>query len=144
MEDFIKYQLRNEIRQMQLLYLQYQIVQRNLVLSVRVKDQAFEQLIAPPQPNATGQGAVTTNNLVAAQNSVITQENSLVTLWYQYQVQRLQVYRDLGILPFDEWEAFDEIFPPDRTGRGADVAIGRDGRPAVARSVAPSPAVGRN
>ncbi len=49
---------------------------------------------------------------------MINQENNLVTLWYQYQLYRLQVYRDLGILPFDEWEAFDEIFPPNRTGRG--------------------------
>ncbi len=143
-EDFIKYQLRNEIRQMQLLYLQYQIVQRNLVLSVRVKDQAFEQIIAPPQPNVGSQNAVNTVNLINAQTAVITNENLLVTLWYQYQLYRLQVYRDLGILPFDEWEAFDEIFPPDRTGRAADVAIDRQGRPAVARSGAPSSAVGRN
>ncbi len=75
-----------------------------------------------------------TNNLISAQTSVINNENTLVTLWYQYQLYRLQVYRDLGILPFDEWEAFDEIFPPDRSGRAADVAIGRDGRPSVARA----------
>ena len=58
-----------------------------------------------------------TNNLISAQSSVISQENNLVTPWYQYQLYRLQVYRDLGILPYDEWEAFDEIFPPDRSGR---------------------------
>ena len=142
-EDFLKFQLRQEIRQMQLLYTQYKIAERNLVLSVRVKDQSFEQIVAPPQPNAAAQGAVQTNNLISAQSSVITQENNLVTLWYQYQLFRLQVYRDLGILPFDEWEAFDEIFPPNRSGRGADVAIGRDGRPAVARSARPEAAVGR-
>ena len=143
-EDFLKNQLRMEIRQMQVIYTQFKIAERNLVLSVRVKDQSFEQIIAPPQPNAQSQGAVQTVNLINAQSSVINNENNLVTLWYQYQLFRLQVYRDLGILPFDEWEAFDEIFPPDRTGRGAEAAIGRDGRPAVARSIAPSPAVERN
>ncbi len=47
-EDFLKFQLRQEIRQMELLYQQYEIAERNLVLSVRLKDQAFEQIIAPP------------------------------------------------------------------------------------------------
>ena len=143
-EDFIKNLLRQEIRQMQVIYTQFKIAEKNLVLSVRVKDQSFEQIIAPPQPNATSQGAVQTNNLIGAQQSVIGQENNLVTLWYQYQLYRLQIYRDLGILPYDEWEAFDEIFPPDRSGRAADAAIAPDGRPAVAREVRPAQAVGRN
>jgi hypothetical protein len=142
-EDLIKFQLRQEIRAMQLYYIQFQVAKRNLVLSVRTKDQSFEQIVAPPQPNVTSQGAVQTNNLIQAQGNVIAQENSLVTLWYNYQTQRLQVYRDLGILPFDEWEAFDEIFPPDRSKRGAEAAIGRDGRPAVARGVEPAAEVGR-
>ena len=76
---------------------------------------------------------------------MVGNENSLVTIWYQYQLYRLQVYRDLGILPFDEWEAFDEIFPPDRSGRGYAAAVGRDGRPAVARpAAAVAAAVGRH
>ena len=71
-------------------------------------------------------------------DSVLNNENQLVTQWYQYQSYRLQIYRDLGILPYDEWEAFDEIFPPDRTGAGSAAAVDREGRPAVARAnVAP-------
>ena len=143
-EDFLKFQLRQEIRQMELLYQQFQITQRNLVQSVRLKDQAFETIVAPPAGSAGTQGAVQTTNLINFQNTVVNNENSLVTIWYNYQVQRLQVYRDLGILPFDEWEAFDELFPPDRTGGGYAAALGPDGRPAVARpAVAPAP-VGAN
>ncbi len=66
-------------------------------------------------------------------------ENTLVTTWYKYQTQRLQVYRDLGILPFDEWEAFDELFPPDRSGGAYTAAVDREGRPAVARHPRPDP-----
>jgi hypothetical protein len=143
LEDLIKFQLRSEIRQMQLLYIQFQVAERNLILSVRTKDQSFEQLVAPPQPGATSQGATQTINLITAQGNVIGQQNNLVTLWYNYQSFRLQVYRDLGILPFDEWEAFDEIFPPDRSQYGSDAAIGPDGRPAVAQPVKPATEVGR-
>ena len=130
-EDFLKNQLRQEIRQMQLNYQQYQITKRNLVLSIQLKDQAFETIIAPPQPNAGGnQAALQTTNLIQFQTSVVQNENTLVTLWYQYQLQRLQVYRDLGILPFDEWEAFDEIFPPKRAGDPYAIAQ-PDGRATV-------------
>ena len=137
-EDMIKFQLRMEIRQMQLLYTQYLVAEKNLILSVRTKDQSFEQIVAPPQPNVTSQGAVQTNNLIQAQGNVISQENNLVSFWYNYQLQRLQVYRDLGILPFDEWEAFDEIFPPNRYNRGADadtagVGGGGPAQPGAAR-----------
>ncbi len=149
-EDFLKYQLRNEIRQMELLYRQYEITKRNLILAIRLKDQAFEQIIAPPTAQAGNQAAaLQTTNLINFQQTVVTAENTLISTWYQYQTQRLQVYRDLGILPFDEWEAFDEIFPPDRSGGSFTAAVDRDGRPAVARAVKPpipaadSP-VGRN
>jgi hypothetical protein len=141
-EDLLKFQLRNELRQMQLLYIQYEVAKKNLLLSVRTKDQSFEQLVAPPQPSAQSQGAVQTNNLIGAQGNVISQENNLVTFWYQYQLFRLQVYRDLGILPFDEWEAFDEIFPPNKSTSGAgggNASTGLDDeRPAVARALQPS------
>ena len=143
-EDFIKNQLRQEIRAMQQLYIQYQVTKQNLVLSIRVKDQAFEQIIAPPQPNASSQGAVQTNNLISAQGQVINNENNLVTQWYTYQTQRLQLYRDIGILPYDEWEAFDEIFPAKRSDGSTEAAIGRNGRPAVAGPAAAASNPGRN
>ena len=133
-EDFLKYQLRNEIRQLEVYYRQYIIAERNLVLTVRQKDQAFEQIIAPPVGNANNTNAATqTLNLIQAQSGVIGNENNLVTLWYNYQTQRLQVYRDLGILPFDEWEAFDELFPKDGSGRTANVLANDGGNIAPAR-----------
>ncbi len=140
-EDFLKYQLRQEIRQMQFNYVQYQVTKRALILAVTVKDQAFEQLVAPPQPGVAGQGAVNTVNLLNAQNNIIQAENSLVSTWYQYQLYRLQVYRDLGILPIDEWEAFDEIFPPDRTRRNTTAAIEPDGRTAAVSPTEPAEVV---
>jgi Outer membrane efflux protein len=139
-EDFLKFQLRSELRQLQQLYIQYEVTKRALILSVTVKDQSFEQIIAPPQPGVASQGPVQTNNLISAQGQVISNENNLVTFWFQYQLFRLQVYRDLGILPIDEWEAFDEIFPPDRTARStiSAAAISPDGRTAAARPGQPA------
>ena len=95
-EDFIKNQLRNDIRAMQVNYINYEITKRNLVLNIRLKDQAFEQIIAPPQA-ATGQelaqsanAATQTTNLINFQNTLFASEVALITY-----------YANLRIGPFD-------------------------------------------
>jgi K+-sensing histidine kinase KdpD len=132
-EDFQKLQLRNDIRSLQVTYLSYQLNKRNFVLYARQKDQAFENIVQPPQGGGggttatTGAGnagtnasaAVQTQNLTQAQNSLIGLENTLVTTWYSYQGARMTLYRDLGTLPYDEWEAFYELFPSEYRGVGA-------------------------
>ncbi|HEY2156153.1 MAG TPA: hypothetical protein VGH33_11020, partial [Isosphaeraceae bacterium] len=132
-EDFQKLQLRNDLRNLQVGYLSYQLAKRNFVLYARQKDQAFENIVAPPQGGAGGAGAaggagnagtnasaaVQTQNLTQAQNALINIENNLVTTWYGYQTSRMILYRDLGTLPYDEWEAFYELFPSEYRGLGA-------------------------
>ena len=130
-EDFLKYQVRNDVRTMQTNYLYYEIARRNFVLTIRQKDQSFENIIAPPAGGAgaaqANSGAIQTTNLINFQNSLLGQENALVAAWYAFIQSRLIVYRDLGTLPIDEWEAFNEVFPPDRSG--PDVVAGAEGAP---------------
>jgi hypothetical protein len=136
-EDFLKLQLRQDIRNAQLQYLTYEISRRNFILVIRQKDQAFEQIIAPPQQvggaaagggggQAGQQGAIQTTNLVNFQSQLLNLENTLVRSWQTYQLYRLQTYRDLGTLPYDEWEAFCELFPAEYTG-GNGHALARSG-----------------
>ena len=68
---------------MQVTYIQYEIAKRNLVLTIRLKDQAFEQIIAPPQAGAGTQGlaqaanaATQTNNLISFQNALDPERES--------------------------------------------------------------------
>lgn len=120
-EDTLKLNIRNDIRALHLSYLSYEIQRRNFVLLIRQKDQAFEQIIAPPTGAATAgstQGAVQTNNLITAQNQLLGTENQLINIWTTYQQNRLALYRDLGTLPYDEWEAFHELFPEEPISPG--------------------------
>jgi len=141
-EDSIKLNLRTEIRSLQTTYLNYEILKRNFILTIRQKDQAFEQIIAPPQ-GAAGAGntnaALQTTNLVNFQQSLLNIENQLVSTWYQYQSTRLQIYRDLGTLPYDEWEAFHELFPAEPVGDAAaapsDAGTARAPAPGAAAAV---------
>ena len=59
-EDNLKIQLRNDLRNVHSAYINYEIAKRNFELNVRLKDQAFEQIIAPPgrrhaEPRPVGQ-----------------------------------------------------------------------------------------
>jgi hypothetical protein len=124
-EDTLKLAIRNEIRSVQQQYLIYEINRRNFVFTIRQKDQAFENIIAPPTGAATAgnaNGAVQTNNLISFQGQLLQRENTLVQQWVNYQLARLGLYRDLGILPFDEWEAFGELFPERTSSNGASAA----------------------
>ncbi|HKM56409.1 MAG TPA: TolC family protein, partial [Isosphaeraceae bacterium] len=121
-EDFIKNQLRSDIRSMQVTYITYQINKAQLALNIRLKDQAFEQIIAPPQ-STTGQSlaqtanaATQTTNLIGFQRQLITSEQAVINAYQAYEAARLTVYRDIGTLPYDEWEAFSELFPSEYRG----------------------------
>jgi hypothetical protein len=129
LEDQIKFQVRQEIRSLRATYQQYEVGKYRLVLLFRQLDQSQEQLIAPPQPGAAVQSAATqTINLTNFLSTVLTQQVLLLTQWYSYQQTRLLLYRDLGLMPIDEWEALYELFPPNTPATGA--GTGRRRRPA--------------
>jgi hypothetical protein len=120
-EDNLKVQLRNDLRQVHLAYINYEIAKRNFELNVRMKDQAFEQIVAPPAGGTqnlaqTANAATQTTNLLNFQTQLIGAMLSLTNGWQIYQTDRLIVYRDIGILPYDEWEAFSELYPAQYHG----------------------------
>ena len=144
-EDSIKTNIRQDVRLVQTSYLTYEIARRNLVLAVRLKDQAFELIVAPPAAGAPSPAALQTTNLVNFQQSLLQVENQLVSTWYTFQINRLQLYRDMGTLPFDEWEAFHELFPAEPLERLSGGAVVNEGPPGVGapRAEAEPAAVGR-
>ncbi len=146
-EDNVKYGVRQEIRQLQVYYITYEIQKRLFVISMRVKDQAQEQIVAPPQPgqNTVALVAAQTNNLINFQSNFFGAQNNLVSTWTNYELYRLQLYRDLGIMPYDEWEALYELFPPksvtERRGNQPNARI--DGRAPAGNAAAPTQVAGR-
>ncbi len=120
-EDGLKYQLRSDLRNVHQAYINYEIAKRNYELNVRLKDQSFEQIIAPPAGGTqnlaqSANAATQTTNLLNFQTNLITAMLALTNGWQAYQTNRLIVYRDIGILPYDEWEAFSELFPAQYHG----------------------------
>jgi hypothetical protein len=111
----------------------FEIDKRNLFLNLRQKDNILRQILAPPTASDVGGGnaanqATQTINLTNAQVSILGSQNALIGDWVSYQTQRLGLYADLGIMPYDEWEAFYELFPSKPTGNG-NAAPGANARP---------------
>jgi hypothetical protein len=144
-EDALKVQIRTDIRNLQVASINYAIQKQVLELNIRLKDQAFEQIVAPPAGGA-GQGlaqsanaATQTNNLISFQGNLINAEGLLQNFWESFQLARLSLYRDIGTLPYDEWEAFSELFPAEYRGPslGAGTSDTRTpGAPAAAEAAA--------
>ncbi len=141
-EDSIKNAVRQEFRNLLLYYQTYAIQQRLFVVTLRVVDQSQEQLVAPAVPGASGgQVAAQTINLINAQQRIPQTQNTLVQTWVNYQTARLALYRDLGIMPYDEWEAFHELFPARPRAPESPGPLARP-EPASTGAARPAEAVG--
>lgn len=149
-EDQIKYQVRQDIRNLLQQAQIYDNTKRRYVLTIRAKDQTVEQIVAPAQVNLQGGGgtgnnaATQTINLTNFQANILNLQNQLIQTWVSYLTQRITLFRDLGIMPLDEWEAFHELIP--RFGAGAAAPVGAPGpQPAPGRApgVAAAGAAGR-
>ncbi len=44
--------------------------------------------------------------LLAPERDRISAEDRLVSIWTSFQTERLALYRELGVLPYDDWKSF--------------------------------------
>jgi hypothetical protein len=144
-EDDVKQAVRQEIYQLISIAENYEIAKVNLLINIRQRDTTLQNIIAPPtsidaSANSANQAAQTTN-LITGLNTILRVQNQLLALWVQYQTQRLLLLRDIGLLPYDEWEAYYEFFPAN--GPGRDTAATGNGGPAASRPASTPATPGR-
>jgi outer membrane protein TolC len=105
-EDLVAQSVRGEIRQLRVLAEQYKIQQRQVELAYLTVESSLDTFQAPPAPGAAGDPASRasslTQQLLNAQRSLPTAQNLLLTNWINYLTLRLQLYRDLELMPLDQ------------------------------------------
>ena len=83
----------------------YKVQKRQLELAYLTIDSSLESLEAPVSTNPTKAGqdgpAALTQQLLTAQRSLPTAQNALLTIWINYSNARLQLFRDLELMPLD-------------------------------------------
>ncbi len=123
-EDRTVASLRQTIRQLRTLAETYKIQQKRVELAYRTVEGAFEQFRAPVPPGGQREGpAALTNQLLSAQNGLVQNQGLLLTTWNNYLISRLQLYRDLELMPLDfrgVW--IDELANPEPGPGGNDLS----------------------
>jgi hypothetical protein len=104
-EDRVVSDIRTEIRQLRNLADNYRIQKEQVQLAYSQVDSSLEALLEPPDPKAqtdtATRAAALTQQLLGALRSLPQAQNQLYSTWIQYLITRLQLYRDLELMPLD-------------------------------------------
>ncbi len=104
-EDALQRGLRALLRTLRQRKLQLEIQRRAVAIALRRVDQTQLSLLTPPpqgQPGARPQiNPTTAINLLGAQSSLQTSQNSFLAAWLNYYAARLRLYRELGVMQLD-------------------------------------------
>jgi hypothetical protein len=139
-EDLAVQIVRGEIRQLRVLAENYRIQQRQVELAYLTVENSLDTLRAPPgagaaQSTAASAAALTTQ-LLSAQSRLPTAQNALLSTWISYLNTRLQLYRDLELMPLDA----RGVWTDDESTRDCD---GPCQRPAAGAEERPEPQRGQ-
>jgi hypothetical protein len=116
--DALELRIRKLARSLLLTRRNHDVHRKSLELAVREVDQRFEQLINPPAGGTAAlaqavNAAVHTLGVLQAQTRLYRGRTEVVAHWLQFKEQSLRLYRELGIMPYESWEAFHRSFLPD-------------------------------
>jgi outer membrane protein TolC len=148
-EDQVMFDVRGELRQLRQQYDLYLIQQRQLELSYQVVENALDTFQAPPAAGAAAgdpatRAATLTQQLITAQTNLFNAQTQMTTIWITYLNTRLQLYRDMELMPLDERGSWiDNIeaceCPPADQSKQDKAPAGEGGKPPAEQLPAPRP-----
>ncbi|WP_417384865.1 TolC family protein [Gimesia sp.] len=110
-QDNVKYDIRESWRQLNVLRQNFETSRVQIRLAALQYDSAVEATSDPAQAGRN-QGL----NLLNALSSVLEAQNSLISNWVNYEQNRLNIYRDMGIMEIDENGIWKDDFYQHRAG----------------------------
>jgi hypothetical protein len=128
-EDGVAYDTRNELRLLRQQEENYRIQQRQVELGYMTVESSLDTFQQPPAPVAAGQAgldvqtraASLTNQLITAQATLYRAQFTMTTIWITYLNTRLQLYRDMELMPLDYRGVWiDDIATRECPGSAAD------------------------
>ena len=140
-EDNIANDVRADIREIRTIAELYRVQQRLIELGYFQVDNAEAILLQPPAPGAqtdAGSAAALTLQVLNAQQSLLTAQNQLYSIWVSYLSSRMTLYLDLEKMQIDErgvWS--DESLPADEAPARPVVEPGPRGERLPAPRVVP-------
>jgi hypothetical protein len=122
-EDTIKRDVRRQWRNLKLLNANFETSRQNLRYSAINLDVTIESTFQPTQASAsalpqTGAGLRSAGqnvglNISTALNNILLAQNGLIQIWVQYEQNRINIYRDMGMMEIDERGIWvDPVYQP--------------------------------
>ncbi len=111
-EDNIKFGIRQSWRELSVLRQNFETSRVQIRLAALQYDNAVESALDPSKAGGN-QGL----NLLNALSTVLRAQNSLISNWVNYEQNRLNIYRDMGIMEIDENGIWKDDFYQHRAGR---------------------------
>lgn len=122
--DSLQRGLRALLRTLEQRRLQLEIQRRAVSIALRRVDQTQLSLLTPPpqgQPGVRPQiNPTTAINLLGAQASLQSSQNSFLAAWLSYYAARLRLYRELGVMQLDPSGRWIENTAPFTEGRESE------------------------
>jgi hypothetical protein len=108
-EDQVMFDTRSEIRLLRQQEEQYRIQQRQVELAYMTAENSLDTFRQPPAVTPAGaqaadtgtRAAALTTQLINAQSSLYQAQFQMTTIWITYLNTRLQLYRDMELMPLD-------------------------------------------
>jgi outer membrane protein TolC len=100
-EDRINQILRTTLRDIRLSQLEFEIQRAAVFVAIAQLDLTRAKLRKPPAPGET-LGATTARDLLQALNALLNAQNSVLTGWLNYEIQRMNLDFDLGTMRLDQ------------------------------------------
>jgi hypothetical protein len=111
--------IRKLVRDLSAIRHRFLLEQRRYALALRVTDQMIEEALTPVErrPDEPVPAPVPLRSLIPdvirGSRDARSHEGRLVRSWASYQAGRLTLLRELGILPYADWDSYlSEILPP--------------------------------
>ena len=127
-EDRVSQSLRATLRAIVENQLNFELQRQQVLVAIAQVELTQLRLQRPPRPGEDSQfGATTARDLVQALSGLLSAQNQFLSVWVDYEVQRLNLDLDLGTMRLDDrgiWIDPGEIVESEGDGRdGAGEAV---------------------
>ena len=101
----LELQIRRRVRGLAEIRRAYANATHEYMTAIRIHDQALERLLSPPSGHSPPRSLLL-EQFVSHTASFTSLENQLGDLWTEFRAERLTLYREIGALPYTDWNAF--------------------------------------
>ena len=122
-EDLVKNEIRRSWRQLQVADQRLEIDRQQIRQSALQYDSATLETSNPENRGDSGRGAL---NILEALGGLLDAQNSLISDWINYETNRLNIYRDMGIMDINPRGIWTDEFYLQSQNPSADAGLNGD------------------